>query len=134
LNIQRAFDNLYFDRKGQRIRDEHVSRPQLVASGDSWQLYHLPTHPAHFYDVYRVHFADTVQLSTHGSCQVMNLVEGTTIELTTPQGLSQCFNYAETFVVPAAAEHFWLKNLGGQPAIVVIANIKPEAAHQKPGG
>jgi mannose-6-phosphate isomerase class I len=132
LNIQRAFENLYFDRKGERIRKEHISLPQLVNKGETWQLFHLPTHPDHFYDVYRACFTDLIKLFTNGSCQVMNLVEGSAVELCSSQGLKQCFNYAETFVVPASAEFFTLRNLGDAPAMVVIANIKNEAAIQNP--
>jgi mannose-6-phosphate isomerase class I len=132
LNIQRAFENLYFDRKGERIRKEHISLPQLVNKGETWQLFHLPTHPDHFYDVYRAYFTDLIKLFTNGSCQVMNLVEGNVVELCTSQGFKQCFNYAETFVVPAAAEFFTLRNLGDAPAMVVIASIKNEAAIQNP--
>jgi mannose-6-phosphate isomerase class I len=124
LNIQRAFDNLYFDRKGERIRKEFVSHPQLIERGESWELYHLPTHPEHFYDVFRIRFSGSVTLPTNDSCQVMSLVEGETVTLITQNGLRKCFNYAETFVVPAAAKHFTLINDRQEPAIVVIAFLK----------
>lgn len=124
LNIRRAYENLYFDRKGARIAAEFVSQPRLVASGETWELYHLPTHPNHFYDVKRVRFTGRVTLPTHQSCQVMSLVEGTEVTLETPGGMRQCFNYAETFVVPAAAGEFTLINDTGQLAMVVMAFLK----------
>ncbi|PJF45389.1 MAG: hypothetical protein CUN48_19130, partial [Candidatus Thermofonsia Clade 3 bacterium] len=49
LNIERAFENLYFDRKGARVQAELIARPCEVASGPGWKLIHLPTHPHHFY-------------------------------------------------------------------------------------
>ena len=124
LNIRRAFENLYFDRKGARIRQEFVSHPALIERGDTWELYHLPTHPNHFYDVYRVRFTGSVTLPTNQSCQVMSLVEGQTVILETPSGMRQCFNYAETFVVPAAAEEFTLINDDAEPVMVVMAFLK----------
>lgn len=126
LNIQRAFENLYFDRKGERIQKEFVSHPRLIERGDTWDLYHLPTHPNHFYDVKRVRFTGRVTLPTNGSCQVMSLVEGLAVTLETPEGMRQCFNYAETFVVPAAAGEFTLINDTDQPAMVVMAFLKEQ--------
>ena len=124
LNIQRAFDNLYFDRKGTRIHEEFVSHPRLIERGDTWELYHLPTHPDHFYDVTRVRFTGRVTLPTNRSCQVMSLVEGQAVILETREGMRQCFNYPETFVVPAAAEQFTLINDTDEPVMVVMAFLK----------
>jgi len=127
LNIERAFENLYFDRKGQRIRREFVAHPRLLEQGPDWEVWRLPTHAEHFYDVQRVRFTGRVTLPTRGSCQVMSLVEGQTVTLETAQGPEQCFNYAETFVVPAAAESFTLTNPHPEPALVVMAFIKDPA-------
>ena len=124
LNIRRAFENLVFERKGEIIQRDFVSHPRLIDRGATWELFHLPTHPNHFYDVQRVSFTGRVELPTRGSCQVMSLVEGKTITLETPGGLRQCFNYAETFVVPAGAERFTLVNEDTQPAMVVMAYLK----------
>lgn len=124
LNIQRAFENLYFDRKGQRIQEEFVSHPRQIDQGDGWQLFHLPTHPDHFYDVYRVQFQHRVTLPTRNSCQVLSLVEGETVRLETAEGMQACFNYAETFVVPAAAGEFTLINESSKPAMLVMAFLK----------
>lgn len=41
---------------------------------------------------------------------------------------TQVYQFAETFVVPAAAERFRLRNLGGGEAVVVRARMKPRSA------
>jgi len=127
LNIARAFDNLYFDRKGVRIPREFVSKPCLLESGDGWRLVHCPTHPQHFYDVHRFEFDDCVTVNTNGSCHVLSLVEGDTLILETASGMRQRFNYAETFVVPAAAGSYRLVSENAQPLRVVKAFVKPES-------
>jgi hypothetical protein len=58
---------------------------------------------------------------------VLNLVEGTSIELCTARGMRQRFNYAETFIVPAAAGAYTLINTGDHPAKVVKTFLKPHA-------
>jgi mannose-6-phosphate isomerase class I len=124
LNIARAFDNLYFDRKGERIRREFVSQPRVIAQGDGWQIEHVPTHAEHFYDVERLTFNNSIVVDTMDSVQVMSLVEGAAVELTTANGLKHTFSFAETFVVPAATDRFTFKNLDETPAMVVKCFLK----------
>jgi mannose-6-phosphate isomerase class I len=124
LNIERAFANLYFDRKGAKAKAELVSKPYVLETGPDWRLIHLPTHPEHFYDVHRFEFNSSVEADTAGSCHIMSLVEGESMVLETANGQRQRFNYAETFVVPAAAGHYRLINEGDQTARVVKAFIK----------
>lgn len=123
LNIERAFANLDFERKGARVREELVSKPYLLESGEGWQLIHLPTHPEHFYDVHRFEFDQTVEANTDGSPHLMSLVEGQSIILETAER-RQRFNYAETFVVPAATGRYRLINEGEQPVKVIRAFMK----------
>lgn len=125
LNIEHAFKNLYFDRKGERIQREFIAQPRVLLAGADWQVVHLPTHPEHFYDVHRLEFSQSVEVETNGSVHVLNLVEGQSIILETSQGMRQQFNYAETFVVPAAARRYRLINQGTQPVKVVKAFMKP---------
>jgi len=127
LNIQRAFDTLYFDRKGERIRREFVSKPYLLESGDGWRLFHCPTHPEHFYDVHRLEFDDRVTVHLGGSCHALSLVEGKSVLLETLSGMHQRFNYAETFVVPAAVGSYQLISENGEPLRVIKCFVKPES-------
>ncbi len=126
LNIDRAFENLHFERQGARVEQELISKPYLQTSGDGWRLIHVPTHPVHFYDVrrYEIDPGCAVEVTTDGSPQVMSLVEGTTILLDTPQRRQVRFSYAETFVVPAAAGRFRLVNDTDELAMVVVGFMK----------
>ncbi|MBX9724126.1 MAG: class I mannose-6-phosphate isomerase [Candidatus Obscuribacterales bacterium] len=133
LNIARAFDNLYFDRRGRRIKDEFISQPELIDAGRDWQLFHLPTHEEQFYDVHRFEFQTVVSSITDGSCHVLSLVEGAEIELQTSGGLTQRFNYAETFVIPAAAGSYRLINRSDKPVKVIKAFIKKTHEHAAGG-
>jgi mannose-6-phosphate isomerase class I len=126
LNIERAFENLNFHRKGSRVQEELISKPRELARGEDWRIVHLPTHREHFYEVKRVEFDSRIELRTDGSPQIMNLVEGVSIRVQTNHGKIQRFNYAETFVVPAATEAFTLTNEGDSTAWVVIASLKPD--------
>jgi mannose-6-phosphate isomerase class I len=125
LNIERAFENLYFDRQGERVAAEFVSRPRVIACGPGWQVMHLPTHPLHFYDVYRYEFTGSVAAETNGSCHVLSLVEGQAVWLHTEGAQPRRFHYAETFVVPSAAGRYRLTGEDGVPTKVVATFVKP---------
>lgn len=127
LNIARAFENLDFSRQGLQVEQDFIAKPAVLDEGDDWRVVHLPTHPLHFYDVHRLEFSRQLTVDTDGSCQVLNLVEGTTVRLETDGGPAQRFSYGETFVVSAAAGRYRLINEADRPAKLIKAFIKPEA-------
>ncbi len=126
LNIERGFKNLDFNRKGDVIEREHISKPTVIEQGGDWKLYHLPTHKEHFYDVHRYEFDNTIEAQTNNQCHIMMLVEGTSLILETENGMKQRFNFAETFVVPAACGKYRLINESNNPCKVVKAFVKSE--------
>ena len=127
LNMERAMENLYFDRQGERVAREFISQPLSLARGDGWELIHLPTHEEHIYDVHRFDFSASIESATEGSPHVLNVVEGGPVVLETPNAPPQTFAFAETFIVPAATARYTLHSGTGQPVKVVKAFLKPEA-------
>ncbi|AWW32950.1 hypothetical protein DN752_24065 [Echinicola strongylocentroti] len=127
LNVERAFDNLDFERKGEEVQRTLISHPEVIESGSDWQLVELPTHEQHFYKIVRYEFDTEISVPTHGQCHLLMLVEGESISLSTENGRQATFHYAETFAVPAAANSYKLKNHGSSRAMVVISYVKESA-------
>lgn len=125
INIEHAFNNLRFDRKGEMVSQELISKPYVLEQGADWKTIHLPTHAAHFYDVHRIEFENTVTVQTEQACHVLMLVEGTEIRVRVGNK-EMVFQYAETFVIPAAVSQYTLINTNGSTAKVVKAFVKDD--------
>lgn len=130
LNIDRAFDNLNFERKGQVVNDTLIAKPVSHKIDDQATKVHLATHGDHFYDVVRYDFDQEVTIETKNQCHILMLVEGEAVELTTANGMREVFNYVETFAIPAATGSYTLRNLGKQPAKVIQSYVKDSKCNQ----
>jgi len=124
INIDHAFNNLDFSRKGAVVQEKLIAKPYVLFEHDDVVCYHLPTHEAHFYDVHRLEFDTQITIQTAGICHVLMLVEGTSIVVTSADGTTLSFPFAETFVIPAAAGSYTITNQGKQRAKVVKAFLK----------
>ena len=129
LNIDRAFENLNFDRQGQKVQDTLISKPRLEDSGDDWEKIHLPTHKDHFYDVYRYDFQSQITIHTNNQCHILMLVEGESMQVEIEGSENQSYHFAETFAVPAATGNYSLVNKGKEKAKVIVSFVKEEACY-----
>ncbi|MFN8241481.1 MAG: class I mannose-6-phosphate isomerase [Bacteroidales bacterium] len=123
LNIARAAENLNLSYTGERILAEHIPSPRLISSGDNYSRWLIASHPAQFYNVERIRFHDRVSIKTEGRCLVLNLVEGFTVQVQTAVNIME-IHYAETFIIPAAAEDAIFINSTSSPAVVVFAYVR----------
>ncbi|WP_129717619.1 class I mannose-6-phosphate isomerase [Pedobacter sp. SYP-B3415] len=125
INIGHAFNNLDFSRQGEKVVNELISKQQTIANGADWQIVHVPTHEAHFYDVKRLEFDTQLEQQTSGSPHICMLVEGESVQVVLKDGRQVQYHYAETFVIPAAAGTYSVINNGRTRAKIVQAYLKP---------
>jgi mannose-6-phosphate isomerase class I len=124
LNIERAFDNLNFSRQGEKVRQELISNPLVLHSGEDWRVVHLPTHEEHFYDVERLEFKTSIKVTKKNQCHILAVVEGEVVVLEAG-AREERFYYGETFVIPAWVSNYELTNVGKGEAKVIRAFVKP---------
>lgn len=123
LNIDRGMDNLVFERAGAKVKEELISKPVVLESNEYAIIEHLPTHPEHLYDVHRLTVKTAITISTSNKVHVLSLVEGDSVEIKTEHNTA-VYNYAETFVIPAATKEYTITNLTKNPIKVLKAFIK----------
>jgi mannose-6-phosphate isomerase class I len=124
ININHAFNNLNFERKGDRVKKELISVQSVIESGSGWQVVHVPTHEEHFYDVHRIEFDTEIDINTNGSFHVLMVVEGGSVAVQTSVGKQSVYHYAETFVVPAATGTYKVINRGNEKIKLIKAFLK----------
>ncbi len=124
INIERAWQNLYFERQEAYVAEQLCPQPSAIRAGAGWREVFVGTHEELFYAVHRYEFEQEIAASTDERCHILNLVEGQAITVETDNGYRAQFNFAETFVIPAAAKSYRLINAGDQPCKVVVAFVK----------
>ncbi|WP_342645476.1 class I mannose-6-phosphate isomerase [Mucilaginibacter sp. CSA2-8R] len=124
INIDHAFKNLDFQRKGERVKQEFISMQTIISQNDGATVVHVPTHEQHFYDVHRLEFDKQMEVDCEGKCHVLMVVEGDAVTVTTVAGVQQNFAYAETFVIPAACGSYTLVSTNQKPVKVIKAFLK----------
>ena len=125
INIEHAFNNLYFDRKGEYVPKELISKQEVTKVWDNGRKLTLSTHQEHFYAVDRYEFMTEAIVDTFGQCHICMLVEGESVKVMVG-GTPAVFNYAETFVIPAAIPQYTVRNQGIQKAFLIVAYVKDD--------
>ena len=123
INVEHGLNNVYFDRKGERVTNEFISKPKVVQEFSNGLKMSLPTHEDHFYAVDRYEFTGEFEIETLGQCHICMLVEGDIAEVSVGDN-SQTFKYAETFVIPANVPKYKINYKGDKKAFVVVSYVK----------
>jgi predicted NBD/HSP70 family sugar kinase/mannose-6-phosphate isomerase class I len=124
INIEHGMKNVCFERQGRKVSDELICKPRILERKAGYMLEHLPTHPEHFYDIHRYTFDREIRIETNRKCHVCMLVEGSSVIVETAAGMKQRFNYAETFIIPAAAGSYTVRNESDEKIMLVKAFVK----------
>jgi predicted NBD/HSP70 family sugar kinase/mannose-6-phosphate isomerase class I len=125
INIEHAFNNLYFDRKGDYVQQQLISHPFVEQEWEGGEKWKLPTHQEHFYTIDRYEFSGEVTIATNDQCHCCMLVEGTTVEVVAGNK-TNTYQYAETFIVPASANAYTVLSTGTEKAFLIVAYVKDE--------
>lgn len=116
----------------ERVQKEMINICEPVAEGEGWREERTGLHEREFIETRRHWFTQKVIHHTHGTVQVLNLVEGREAIVESPAGAFEPFivHYAETFIIPEAVKEYSIRPHGqteGQQCATIKAfvRIKP---------
>ncbi len=113
-NVERGKEVINWKRDTHYVQKELVNQFEIVASGNGWMEERTGLHKTEFIETRRHTFSQPVLHQTHGSVNVLNLVEGEEVIVESPFGAFQPYiiNYAETFIVPACVKEYSIRPHG----------------------
>ena len=129
INIGHGSHVIQWDRTEEWVRSEGINDIRPVARGNGWEEERTGLHDLEFIESRRHWFSKPVHLTTDGSVQVMNLVEGREAVVESPSGAFGPFvvHYAETFIIPAAVGEFTVRPYGeseGERIATIKASVR----------
>ena len=107
------------------VKENLINQIELLAAEDGVRIEKTGLHESEFIETIRHWFSKPVLHKTHGSVNVLNLVEGAEAIVESPQGKFDPFivHYAETFIIPACVNEYTIRPYG-QSKGKEIATIK----------
>ena len=126
VHVGHAFANLARQRTGAQVPDDLIRAPEMLRSGNGWREEGLCDLPELFFEVRRLELQRNAAVteSTSGCFHVLNVVDGSGIQLETQAGDRHDLAYAETIVVPAAVGRYSVRCMGDGPVKVVKALVR----------
>jgi mannose-6-phosphate isomerase class I len=111
IHLEHGVANLDWSRRPGWVRDNLINRFETVATGTGWREERTGLHPLEFIETRRHWFTTPVLHDTQGTVNVLCLVEGDEISVTSPAGAFEPFliHYGETFIVPAQVGEYIIR-------------------------
>ena len=108
INVERGLKVIDWERDTDFVNAQLRNQAKEVASGDGWVEEHTGLHENEFIETRRHWFKKPVTHCTNRSVNVLNLVEGDEVTVSSPVDAFEPFvvHYAETFIIPACVGEY----------------------------
>lgn len=132
INIERAFENIRFERRKSWVQQNLLAKRTLLAKGDGWEEYMLYDAPYTFYTIKSVEFDSKFETDTKGIAISTNLVQGEGVEILSENGKVTGLSYLETMIIPAATGKIQVTNKGKTRCRMLIVSVRPGTGVTEP--
>lgn len=111
INVERGSKVIDWKRDTDYVNKYLNNCVREVAEGDGWTEEKTGLHENEFIETRRHWFKKTVTHHTHGSVNVLNLIEGDAAVVESPTNAFKPFvvHYAETFIIPACIGEYTIR-------------------------
>lgn len=132
MNIERAWENIYFERREDWVRENLLAKPELLRKGEDWEEVVLYDKPLSFYNIHRADFASTFSFDTDDRGFAVNLVEGERVKISTESDANCELAYLESMLIPAACGKVTMTNLGERPCKMMLVYTRTDVGVKAP--
>ncbi len=114
IHLDHGIANIAWERNTEWVRRSLINRVEPIGDGPNWTDERTGLHELEFIETHRRWFTDATPHDTHGTVNVLNLVEGREATVESPTGHFDplVVHYAETFIVPAAVGPYTIRPSG----------------------
>lgn len=125
MNIDYAFENIDFSRKGKWVQENLIPSPRLLRAQGSNEEYVLGEREDLLFYVHRIHLDDRWEEAAEGEFVMLNLVEGEHAAVVSLEdgAVYAELRYAESYIIPAAFGAYAIVNRGGCPCRLIKAGV-----------
>ncbi|WP_408008230.1 class I mannose-6-phosphate isomerase [Pseudalkalibacillus sp. A8] len=108
VHIEHGEKNIIMERDEVWVERELVNQIEKIEEGEGWVEERTGLHSTQFIETRRHWFTDKVTHHTNGSVNMMNLIEGDEVVITSPENTFEPFyvHYGETFIIPENVKVF----------------------------
>jgi hypothetical protein len=131
INIEHGKNVIQWERTSAWTSENLVNCIEKVDEGDGWIEEHTGLHELEFIETRRHWFSKRVEHNTHGTVNVICLVEGKEIIVESPGNEFETFivHYAEVFIVPAVVGKYSIRPFGdaeGKKCATIKAYVRSQ--------
>ena len=114
VHLDHGLRNIQWHRDTAYAERNLINHIESIDAGDGWRAERTGLHEAEFIDTHRHWFTGDAPHHTNGGVNVLNLVQGEEVLVTSPSGAFEPFtvHYAETFIVPAGVGDYVISPTG----------------------
>ena len=129
IHIDHGLNNIQWDRTTKWVEDNLINNIRPIESGDGITAEHTGLHELEFIETVRHRSDKKVLHHTHGSVNVLNLVDGAEAIVESTDGAFHPFtvHYAETFIIPESVKEYTISPSGlseGKEIATVKARVR----------
>lgn len=133
IHLDHGLANIDSARRTRWVEQNLINRFQELSSGPGWREERTGLHALEFIETRRHWFTVPVPHNTHGTVNVLNLVEGDCAIVESPTGAFPPLeiHYGETFIVPAAVGPYTIRPAEhtAQPMATMKAFVRETRDH-----
>ena len=114
IHLDDGLANIDWNRDTEWVGKNLIDRIEPMGEGPGWREERTGLHELEFIETRRHWFTTSTPHNTHGTVNILNLVEGDEAIVESPTGAFDPFvvHYAETFIVPAAVGEYRISPFG----------------------